>query len=492
MDKPDIFVFTLDCMRGSSTTERTAPFMRSLPLRFGSCWSSGTWTLSSHASLFSGSPPHVHDTARRGRTLPDSHAILPKKASEGGYETALFSENPAFSTEMGFHQDVNFVDDAIDRKIFATGFHVGNVVDGVSARSLVVGLGATLRRKNRPKNLVNFAFTGLSHLREDDDLSFPHHGDRLLRHVDAYVGNSSAPRLCLSNVLDPHNPHSVPPEEGAAELGVTVPEEKQRALKSAQDRKDYLLKKHPDVPEGAGHEFGSWDEIFSAQEEIYETQIRYTDLLLEDWHGRNSLDDSLVVLVGDHGQLFGEEGMAGHQTSLHPNGVQVPLVVDPPADWGRTERTVDEPVTVAGLGATVAETVSGNVGSTDEFVDTLVELSQDERGRATVGVDGPNWGIAELREDDEYDDELVDRLAVKKVGKIIDGGMTVYESPWETDEVIRKSYELEPGDRRLTDTVEGAETDDLTAEESDWLRRSETPQKVSAKVSKRLEDLGYG
>jgi len=106
-------------------------------------------------------------------------------------------------------------------------------------------------------------------------------------------------------------------------------------------------------------------------------------------------------------------------------------------------------------------------------------------------VDGPNWGVLELRENDEYEEELVNRLAVKKVGKTDGNKMTVFELPWDTNEITKKTYELEPGSRQLINTTEDSRAKGLTSEESEWLVRSNEPE-VSVKVSKRLEDLGYG
>jgi arylsulfatase A-like enzyme len=39
--------------------------------------------------------------------------------------------------------------------------------------------------------------------------------------------------------------------------------------------------------------------------------VRYLDHLLAEWaqHLGSTLDDALVIVTGDHGQLFGEEGM---------------------------------------------------------------------------------------------------------------------------------------------------------------------------------------
>jgi hypothetical protein len=65
--------------------------------------------------------------------------------------------------------------------------------------------------------------------------------------------------------------------------------------------------------------------------ERYAAEVRYTDArlaeLLDAWPG---LDETAIVLTGDHGEAFGEHGERLHGSSLFEEQVRVPLWVCPP------------------------------------------------------------------------------------------------------------------------------------------------------------------
>jgi len=66
---------------------------------------------------------------------------------------------------------------------------------------------------------------------------------------------------------------------------------------------------------------------------LYDAEIRFTDehvgLLLDALKGR--LDDTLVVLVSDHGEEFFEHGRFGHDRTLFEEVVRVPILMRYPA-----------------------------------------------------------------------------------------------------------------------------------------------------------------
>lgn len=66
----------------------------------------------------------------------------------------------------------------------------------------------------------------------------------------------------------------------------------------------------------------------------YLDTVRYTDTwlgeLVDGLEARGRLDDTLVVVVGDHGEGHGEHGRKGHDELLYEEGIRVPLIV-----WGK-------------------------------------------------------------------------------------------------------------------------------------------------------------
>lgn len=49
--------------------------------------------------------------------------------------------------------------------------------------------------------------------------------------------------------------------------------------------------------------------------------------IFEDLEKRKLLENATVFIVGDHGNLFGEEGMYGHAGGLHPKLLEVPILI---------------------------------------------------------------------------------------------------------------------------------------------------------------------
>jgi len=70
-------------------------------------------------------------------------------------------------------------------------------------------------------------------------------------------------------------------------------------------------------------------------------------------------DETVVALVGDHGEGFGEHGLRQHDNTIYEEGVHVPLLVHDPGD--AVGRTVDVPVTTAGTMPSVLDALGYRV-----------------------------------------------------------------------------------------------------------------------------------
>ncbi len=84
---------------------------------------------------------------------------------------------------------------------------------------------------------------------------------------------------------------------------------------------------------------------------VYDACIRSTDekigRLLDTLRDRGELDNTLVMLVSDHGEGFGEHGMLLHGFDLHREQVHVPWVIRPPKSWA--EQRGWSPARIEGL-----------------------------------------------------------------------------------------------------------------------------------------------
>jgi arylsulfatase A-like enzyme len=100
----------------------------------------------------------------------------------------------------------------------------------------------------------------------------------------------------------------------------------------------------------------------------YDSEIWYTDRaigrLLDKLEEIGIEDETAVVVLSDHGELFGEHGERGHGNSLFEEDIQIPLVVSSP-----------------GFGPSIASCLVGHV----DVAPTLLNL---------VGIDGGRYGMS--------------------------------------------------------------------------------------------------
>lgn len=488
MTAPDIFLFTADCLRAADASAETMPFCSGFSdIKFTRCFAPGTWTLPSHASLYTQLSPVFHNVAQRGNKLSQNQVRLQNSVRDLGYQTAIFSENVTFSTQTGFHHGVDYVDDSINYKLFPTGFAAENHASDVDLDN-AIDIGRAILSTDYPlRNLLNTLYGVYSYGRTGEATDFPHHGERVMEHLLSYVESTDSARLVITNLLDTHNPHYTAPERARQRLGVRLSEGEMESLKHASDDRLYLLDSNQPLPDKAREEFDTWEEVLRSRHKVYRAQIREVDLLLEDWVNalpRKVRTNSLVLVTGDHGQMFGEEDMIGHQTSLHPAGIQVPLLISVPDSWTGSTREVTEPVSLVDLANAIECVARGDVTDTEDFVSKLTRQPDDSP--VMSAVDGPTWNTQRLRGD--YNDQLVNELEVRKVAEIVGDQQIVYESNWGSDEIRQTEYRLSRHDREELQSEKSGSGNEIIDE---WLQTGRRKSGVDKSTSQRLKQLGY-
>ena len=104
------------------------------------------------------------------------------------------------------------------------------------------------------------------------------------------------------------------------------------------------------------------DDVKEQVVALYDGEIAYTDAeigrLIDALAASRELDDTIVVVVSDHGEEFGEHDSFGHATHLHGEVLRVPFIVRyPPAIAAATR--VMTPVALSDVPATVTHLIDG-------------------------------------------------------------------------------------------------------------------------------------
>jgi arylsulfatase A-like enzyme len=88
----------------------------------------------------------------------------------------------------------------------------------------------------------------------------------------------------------------------------------------------------------------------------YDAELAYVDdqidRLLSTLQRTGALDNTMIVVVGDHGESFGEHGELAHGMTIYDATLRVPLLIVPPGD-SRPAHRVNEPVSLVDLTPTL-------------------------------------------------------------------------------------------------------------------------------------------
>jgi arylsulfatase A-like enzyme len=289
--RPNVVLISLDTTRADHLgvygySRPTSPNLDRLArdsIVYTRAYATASWTLSSHASLFTGKFPTshgaIHDAdgplkltdaisgppqwnARAVRPLAGDETTLAQILGEEGYRTGAVVAGPWMKKVFGLDRGFDVYDDAGITSI------AGRRGDEVTAAALGF--------------------------------------------IEA---ESSQPFFLFLNYFDPHTPY-LPPEDFARRFAASLGERPK-----SDDR---------------------WRKT-----RLYDAEIRYMDaqigVFLDRLRELGVYAESLVIVTADHGELLGEHGEWGHVHHLLQEVLMIPLLVKPPSAAGWTPGTSDAP-----------------------------------------------------------------------------------------------------------------------------------------------------
>lgn len=339
---PNVLLIVLDTVRADHLTpygyERdTAPNLAGLARR-GVCFekarSTASWTLPSHASLFTGRWPHELSAGALG-PLDGKDRTLAETMKAEGYATAGFAANTVYcSVESGLARGfIHYEDHILTARAILRSSALGRrLLDGVVAAALDVATAAGLEPWIGPAGNGK-PFKDAATIRE-----------QFLGWLDR---NPGRPFFAFLNLFDAHDPYMVP-AGFHRHFGLKPETHADRLLLNRWWGLGKLRLKPRDV---------------ALARDAYDDCIAYMDeqigKLLGDLRRRGALDNTVVIVTADHGEQFGEHALYGHGGSLYGPEVHVPLLVAGPIAAAPGTR-VAEPVSLRDLPATIADLAGAN------------------------------------------------------------------------------------------------------------------------------------
>jgi arylsulfatase A-like enzyme len=406
---PDVVLIVLDTLRpdhlGCYGYERdTSPHLDALArdgVIFENAQSPAPWTAPSVASLLTSLYPDVHGVTEHPRagSLPLAAPTLAERLSERGYTTAAFTEGgyvkAAFGLDRGFDL---FQDQAGD----GAGF-MGNLHHPSRLRANVDRAREWLAARDAaPFFLFFHTYEVHSPLRAPEEFI------RFFR-----PGFDDADhRARLRETILVWNARRELDRAGARVLRA---EAFYRALEGApaiEDREALMVAGEAlGEPLHKRNAAGDADLVAWARD-LYDAEVRYTDAQLARlWQALEAtrtatggLDNTILILVSDHGEGLGDHGTMGHGINLHESLLRTVLIVRAPGLLDPSSvaqgRRVQEVVSLVDVMPTVLELIGSDAEASAVQGTSLVPLLRGEAisnprqafGQASHGISAPADG----------------------------------------------------------------------------------------------------
>lgn len=326
--RPNVLLIILDTVRSMSLSlygyERiTSPEMERLAAQgvvFGNAVSTSPWTLPGHASILTGR--YAHELSAGWTTpLDDQYPTLAEILSNQGYLTAGFVANLQYtSAEKGLGRGfAHYEDFGFAFEELLVGSSLARFILNNPRFRSVVGSFDVIGRKTADK--ITDAFLNW----------LPENGDR--------------PFFAFLNYYDAHEPYLAP-----------VPYD--TAFGEDQRDKTFIRQVFPGRrAERASKELMTQAER-DAEQQAYDAAIVYLDSqlgrLFDELQLRGYLENTIVIVTSDHGELFGEHGLFAHGNSLYLPLLHVPLIISYPGGVPGGQ-SIEGYVTLRDLAATVLD-----------------------------------------------------------------------------------------------------------------------------------------
>lgn len=292
---PSVLLVVVDTLRADALSsygqaQPTSPHVDRLAregVRFERAYGNAIWTLPGHASLFTGLWPSVHGAHNEHWSLDEGPPSLAERMGAGGWETVAFAGNALLSPGTGLTRGFGHVHASWRGAVIEECFVL---------RKAGVRLMGLDQDKGAAETVGAF-------------------GEWLARR------DASRPYFAFVNLMEAHAPyHQVPRRFLERFVPRDVSERHLRDLSMG------LLRHHmigAPLPEDPRLRELSWAMYLAGVAAADEAVGRLADLLRE----RGELDRTVVIVTSDHGELFDERGLWGHQTGLLEGVLRIPFVV---------------------------------------------------------------------------------------------------------------------------------------------------------------------
>jgi arylsulfatase A-like enzyme len=348
MTQPDIIFIVLDTQRA----DRLGSYGYDKPISpnldrfaaqsilFEQAVAPAQWTVPSHASMFSGLYPSAHQVLQSSQRLSPGHPHIAEFLSSAGYETVGFCNNPL----------VGILNNGLKRG-FKHFYNYGGAVPSTPRSSSKWPQPLNILAEYYTQGLRKISypiqnFFGKSDLAFQISLNafltplwskmanFKGQNERSVKDVVDFLQirdqrGAQQPLFLFLNLMETHLPFW-PPGKFVDDVMPYFRENKEaRTIMRTWNKEAYRWAAPLAEPLG--------ELEYKVLNDMYDAEVAYQDSylgsLLDTIQNRTRKNNTLTIIVADHGDGIGDHGYMGHAFVAYEELVHVPLIINWPGVW---------------------------------------------------------------------------------------------------------------------------------------------------------------
>lgn len=286
-------------------------------------YSNAPWTAPAHASIFTGDLPSEHGTTTQNPLFSSKNRLIDLLSSKGFYTKGI-SENDWVSRFSGFDRgfdefkDYNTEDmgGEIWKEVWTRDFEFNGRLEKwsyftkASLRSgdYISWISLFKHLKSKFQDLVD----------SSKPIFNPEDAKNVLSRGIDFLNSRTGDKFLFMNILPVHDPYTFGREQKSKFLPDLADEEAEKASKI------------PNIVNYYGGEVLEYGGV-DIRESCYKASINYMDGLIEEFYN-NCPEETVFVVIGDHGELFGEyelyeQPLLGHHLGTFKELIEVPCFI---------------------------------------------------------------------------------------------------------------------------------------------------------------------
>ena len=315
-DAPNILLIIWDTVRAQNLSlygyaRATTPFLDSLAphaVVFTHAYSTAPWTLPSHASMLTGQYANMQ-SGDWTTPLDGTHPTLPEALYAHGYTTGAFVANIfAAGYQSGLHRGFVHYDDT--KRSLAEAWWNTTLTQARAVRGPIERIKLERWYGQAIKEFLSFDWRPFG-VFQSHDMKF---AESITDSFLDWQASSSRPYFAMLNYMEAHVTQAAP----------------------------------------SANKFGNG----KLRKDAYDGAVWWLDHELErlvaELRRRGQLEQTVLIVTSDHGELFGEHGLNAHGNSLYEQVLHVPLVIYAPQRLTGGVR-IDRAVTLRDMARTVQD-----------------------------------------------------------------------------------------------------------------------------------------